>query len=376
MLLAASYETIERIELSPELAPQLFDLGRVRDSARHALREGVNTTMPNNCSLLGGAAYAAALGIFLTGSISFAQAQSAVQATSSSVAATQSAGLDLATPAASYSSSSTSDNSTEALADARLSLSSEGMDGMQPPPRRRYGRPNYSDSHTNPDGSSKFAFLAGAGAAIPTQNTGSYLTPSWNFQVGAGRNWNKNFGVLVQFDYAHFGLQGPVLYNQLNLYNSDCITTSAGSDCLSSLDGNNHIWSFTLNPTFTIRGSDSSKTGAYVVAGVGFYHKVTNFTTPTVGDYCDFYYGCYEYQVNEVIDHYTSNAPGFNGGFGLTYKLSHFASERLYMEARYVFVANSSRAGYNPTTNPNSNNFFPPNANHTFYIPVTVGLRF
>lgn len=324
--------------------------------------------MRNDCSLLGSAAYVAALGIFLTGSVSFAQTQPAVQATSSSpVAAAQATGLDLTAPAATYSSSSSTETSTDALTDARLNLSAAGLDELQPPPRRRYGRPNYSDSHTNADGSSKFAFMAGAGAAIPVQNTGGYLTPSWTFQAGAGRNWNKNFGALIQFDYSHFGLQGPVLYNQLNLYNEGC--SSAAGDCLTSLDGNSHIWSFTLDPTFTFHGSDSSKTAAYVVGGAGFYHKVTNFTTPTVGAYCDYFYGCYEYQVNEVIDHYTSNAIGVNGGLGVTYKLSHFASERLYMEARYVFIANQARAE-------TFTNLFPPNANQTFYIPVTVGLRF
>jgi len=46
-----------------------------------------------------------------------------------------------------------------------------------------------------------------------------------------------------------------------------------------------------------------------------------------------------------VIDHYTSNAVGVNGGIGLTYKFSKFSKERFYVEARYVFIPNSQRYG-------------------------------
>ena len=326
-----------------------------------------------HCSLLGGAGVAAALSIFLAGSNSFAQTSQAAVPTQM-VAAAESPTLNLAAPAASYSSSSSSDASVASLDDARLNLSSSAFDAAQPPPRRRYGRPNYSDSHTNADGSSKIAFLGGAGVAIPMQDTSNYLTPSWNFQVGGGRNFNKNFAVLLQFDYAHMGFQGSVLANQIALYNSFCTSSSQGCTPFSELDGNTHIWSFTLNPTYTLYGGD--KTGAYVVGGVGFYHKVANFTTPAVGEYYDPYYGLIQYQVNETIDHYTSNAPGFNGGFGVTYKLSHFASEKLYMEARYVYIANQSKTGYDAVVNPNSTNYYPPNSNKTYYVPVTVGLRF
>lgn len=319
--------------------------------------------------LLGSAGCSLALGIFMAAPACFGQVDQPAQSNGSQLIAAEAPALNLSAPAASYSSSS---SSLDELSDARLNLSSAAMDAAQPPPRRRYGRPNYSDSHTNADGSSKFAFMAGGGAAVPTMDTANYLTPSWTFQAGAGRNWNKNFGVLFQFDYAHFGMQGPVLYNQYNLYNSFCTTAQAAAgNCtpLTSLDGNSHIWSFTLDPTYTIYTSNSGRTGAYVVGGVGFYHKVANFTVPTVGSYCDYFYGCYQYQVNQNIDHYTSNAFGLNGGVGLTYKLSHFASERLYMEARFVWIDNQPRS-FSYT------NLYPPNANQSYYIPITVGLRF
>jgi hypothetical protein len=242
-----------------------------------------------------------------------------------------------------------------------------GLD--QPPPRRRYGRPNYSDSHTNADGSNKFTFIAGAGLSSPVADTGKYLTPNFAFQVGAGRNWSKKFGALIQFDYNKFGFQGSTLTNQENLYNAGV----PPADQLSGLDGTSHVWSFTIDPKYTFY--DSDKYGAYVVAGVGFYHKTANFFIPSAEE-IETIFGPEEIAADETVDKYTSNAPGFNGGLGVTYKPSRFAGERFYLEARYVFVDNSARAGYNAVTNPNSANFYPPNANQTYYIPATLGLRF
>jgi hypothetical protein len=274
-------------------------------------------------------------------------------------------------------------------ANGEFLFSAAAKDSAQPPPRR-YGRPNYSDSHANPDGSPKFAFMAGGGAALPVGNTKYYETPSYDFQVGAGRNFSKAVGLLLQFDYDHFGLQGATLANQTYVYNyctpSDitagyCTTVGPGNFAnvpTGQLDGSNHVWSFTLNPTFTLPTEGSM--GAYVVVGGGFYHKVTDFTLPGTGTYCDPYYGCYQYTANQVVDHYTSNAGGVNGGLGLTYKFSKFSNERLYMEARYVVVFDTQRPGVNPRnvagSSASATNFYPANSNRTTYVPITVGIRF
>ena len=188
--------------------------------------------------------------------------------------------------------------------------------------------------------------------------------------MGGGRNFNKTFGILAQFDYDNFGYQSSTLQNQSTIYFG-----SQGQ----GLDGNSHIWSFTLDPTVSVFAREA--VGAYVVGGVGFYHKTANFTVPATGTYCDPYYGyCYQYEANETIDKYTSNSVGFNGGVGLTFKPSRFAGERFYVEGRYVFVDNQHKAGYNisnyqtaPTT---ATNFFPANSNRSTYIPIKVGVRF
>jgi hypothetical protein len=126
---------------------------------------------------------------------------------------------------------------------------------------------------------------------------------------------------------------------------------------------------------------DGDKFGGYVIGGVGFYHKVTDFTTPGIGEYCTLF-GCFEYQANQVIDSYVSNAAGFNGGLGFTYKASRFSDLKFYAEGRYVYTANSPRpyydtlSGTNPSSNPNYFDVFPQNSAKTTYIPIIFGIRF
>jgi hypothetical protein len=235
--------------------------------------------------------------------------------------------------------------------------------------RRRYGKTRYRGANTNADGSSKYIFYGGAGLTQPVGNTFHYLTPSYGIQVGGGRQFNKHFAVPIEFNYDHFGFAGETLQNQNVLFG----TTGFG------LDGTSHVWSFSVDPTYTLYSGDGL--GAYVVGGVGFYHKVAQFTLPTTGEYCD-YYGCYEYEANETFPggQYVSNAPGYSGGLGMTYKYSRFSNVRFYVEARYVFMDNSQRQGITVANenNPNAQyyNFYPANSNRTSYIPIKAGIRF
>jgi hypothetical protein len=219
----------------------------------------------------------------------------------------------------------------------------DALDRFQPPPRR-YGRPNFSDKNSNPDGSPKYTFFGGIGVGLPIGNTHKYETPGYGFQAGGGRNFNTLLGC---------------------------------GNCFTGLDGNNHVWSFTLDPTFTLAGE--RPIGAYAVVGGGYYHKVTNFTQPTTEEECSIY-GCGYFSVNSNVDHYTSNAGGVNGGFGLTYKFSEFSTQRFYLEARYVLLLNQQRTGITinnaATATASATNFYPANSNRTTYIPIKLGLRF
>jgi hypothetical protein len=265
--------------------------------------------------------------------------------------------------------------------------------------RQRYGRPRYRGGNTNADGSPKWDFYVGGGFGLPVGTQSNYLTTGWGLQFGGGRMFNKLIGVNLEFAYDHFGMTSATLNNQENLYNNyiilynqycagnpsdpGCVANGGGATPIAGLGGNSHIWSFSLQPIVNLKSGEGL--GAYITGGVGFYHKVANFTVPSESEYCDYYYGCYPIQSNQVIDHYTSNAPGFDVGFGVTYKFSRFASERLYAEVRYVYVVNSARPGVDAATctslscasaNGNIANDFPQNSNRTSYIPVKFGLRF
>jgi hypothetical protein len=240
----------------------------------------------------------------------------------------------------------------------------------QPPPRRRYGKPNYNDSRTNADGSPKYTIFVGGGFTLPVGGSHNYLTTSYDFQAGAGRNFNKTFGVVVQFDWDNFGFQTATLNRQLAIYNATC----NGGCGLTQLGGTSHIWSFTTGPVVNFYSSDTF--GAYAIGGVGFYHKTANFTIPAIGVYCDPFYGCFTYQANQTIDKYTSNAFGVNAGLGLTYKFSRFAGERFFVEGRYVYTFNSARPFSLGAANSNYFNVFPQNSAKTGFIPVTFGIRF
>ena len=348
----------------------------------------MNMTSFRTTRFLGFARRVSALSAFALTSTFASQAQSAapggtvktespVQLAANSTPGT----LDLAYHAGvDYSSSPSSLDGVDPSAAEHLDLAVDPT-ATQPPPRRRYGRPRYNDSNHNPDGSSKYGFLAGAGFTLPVGDTYHYFNTSYGFQVGGGRNFNKNFSVNLQFDWDKFGINGATLGSQQNLYNYYCTAAlAAAGECpISGLDGSNHIWSFSVDPTYNFYQGD--KVGAYGVVGVGFYHKVTTFTVPTVGE-IETFYGPIEYEANATFDHYTSNAPGFNGGIGFTYKPSKFSNQRLYAEARYVFVDNSQRTGitYNSSTTLLNTyagfNDFPQNSNRSTYIPIKFGIRF
>jgi hypothetical protein len=267
------------------------------------------------------------------------------------------------------SSSSSSSDTADVVPAGSFTMS----DSLQPPPRRRYGRPRYTDNQHNADGSNKYAFEVGGGFTLPTGGSHSYLKTNYNIQGGVGRNFNKNFGVIAQFDWANFGIQTRNLNALLATYNSLGASDQDGNS-LSQLNGSSHIWSFTLNPIYYFAGGE--KSGAYVVAGAGFYHKTANFTIPTIGQYFDPYYGPIQYQANQSIDKYTSNAFGVNGGVGFTFKPSRFGNQKFFAEARYVFVDNSPKPYSEGSATNSYFNVFPQNSARTTYIPITFGLRF
>lgn len=275
-----------------------------------------------------------------------------------------------------YSSSTTGSATEEADASVMPPLPdfSKMMIGVGGGHAQDNGRPRYRSDFANNDGSMKFTFYGGAGATVPLGNTSKYLTPNFDIQAGVGYRLNKRLALPVEFDWDQFGFAKQALDNQIGIY--DSLFGAGAVNYL--LDGNSHIWSFSLQPTYTFYSS--GMWGAYVKGGVGFYHKVANFTLP--GRQVECYYYCGIYEANYNLDHYTSNAPGYDGGVGVTRRFSPDSNARFYLEARYVFIDNQQRTGIvnTPasiaTVTDSTTNFYPANSNRTTYIPVEVGIRF
>ncbi len=262
-------------------------------------------------------------------------------------------------------------SSEEAIvaADPAASLAGErdslGDDAGQPPPgrRRTYGRSRYQDKMHNADGSTKIAFMAGAGMNIPVGNTGKYYTPHFAVGGGAGINFNKTFGILGEFQYNRMGLTGGAINTEYN----NLLAVGATPDNLVGFDANAHIISFTVNPVISwAPGRRGGKWGGYVTGGAGWYRKTTNFTLPSVGTACNSFF-CQSYVTSYNVDQASADTFGFNFGGGLTYKLSEFSSERLFIDARYTWL---------PISSTNNQDFFPFNRRNTETIPVLVGIRF
>ena len=253
-----------------------------------------------------------------------------------------------------------------AASDPSSSLEAErdslSFDGAQPPPgrRRSYGRSRYQDRLHNKDGSTKIAFVAGAGINIPAGNTAKYYTPHVAINVGAGLNFNKTFGILGEFHYNKMGLTGGAINTDYNNTLLAIAPDGGTASDLAGFDANAHVIAFSVNPIVNLVGQ--GKFGAYVTGGFGYYKKTTNFTLPQEEQ--DIYGDVYA--QNETFDSYSNGGLGFNGGVGLTYKLSEFSSERLFMEARYDWIKLGK----------NNSDFFPYNNRNSEMIPVTLGIRF
>jgi hypothetical protein len=281
------------------------------------------------------------------------------------------------TPAVSSASTPLFSSSSDENASAPTTLASltPGMAFAEPMQygggqRSRYGRPRYRGSNSNADGSEKYIFYGGAGFTQPVGNTYRYLTPSWAVQVGGGRQFNKHFAVPIEFDWDEFG------FTKLNLDDESYIYTGDGNPSDNGIDANSHIWSFSIDPRYNFMQGE--KWGAYGLIGVGFYHKVGNLTAPQEEEYYDPFYGPEVFEVQGNFAHYTSNAPGFAGGVGVTYKFSHFSNEAFYAEARYVYIDNSQRYGATVANAATYTGYdgYPANSNRTSYFPIKFGIRF
>jgi len=220
-----------------------------------------------------------------------------------------------------------------------------GQYGRRPNNRYPYYQSNWSH----------LAFEVGGGGTAPIGNAkrDGWETWGYNINVGAGWNFNRHFGALIEYQFNRMKIPGSTL------------TALAIDNGIPQLGGNINTWSLTFDPIAYM--PMSPRFGTYLTGGGGFYRKVTNFTEPALATQCDPFYGlCYSGYVPTTVAHSSSNQLGGNIGFGLYWKaFGDYSNAKLYAETRYVFV-NS------PLASPKD----PYGSGTQGFLPVTVGLRF
>jgi opacity protein-like surface antigen len=185
---------------------------------------------------------------------------------------------------------------------------------------------------------SKLLFNIGGGIGFPQGDLGSFVNNGANVVVGAGYGFNKVFGVDAEFMW------------------HDLPINSTFKDLLQTSGASARQYSVTFNPIVHV--PLGHRLGAYVIGGIGWYHRSGETTTPGVGVICDPYwswwYGCAIGTVDFVTGSTSANAFGENIGGGLTIRLGE-SRAKFYTEVRY------HHAGYNKVS--------------TNILPLTFGLR-
>lgn len=184
----------------------------------------------------------------------------------------------------------------------------------------------------------RFAFNIGAGFTQPVGNTRRRLDTGYNIEAGAGYNFHPRIGVLAQFGFNSFGINGATLAN------------------VGFPDGSVRVYSGTLNPIVHV--APKGPVDVYLIGGGGLYHRTQEFTAPTIASVTAFdpFFGFYQaaIPVNQVLASYSVNKPGVNGGMGFAFGTKWHA--KFYAEARYHRIIMG-------------------NNRHTDFVPVTFGIR-
>lgn len=198
---------------------------------------------------------------------------------------------------------------------------------------------------------SKLAFEAGGGFNAPTSSSSKDITWGGNFTLGAGYRINDRISALMEYQFIDSKIPGALI-------------AEAGAT-----GGNDHIWSFTIDPVFDV--FPKSTNDVYIVGGGGFYRKVTNFTDVLPTQFCSYFYCGVGYQ-SQVVGHFSSNQGGFNIGAGYQRRLGGLYGDgraKLFAEFRYLDVLSPAL-----TTSPNGLGTTSVSAG-TKIIPVTLGVR-
>lgn len=257
-----------------------------------------------------------------------------------------------ATAQTSTTSGNSSSDSNFSSSDIQALLSPDAFLGGTPaasPKAHALASPQYGNRQRYPqypgyeNKASHFAFVGGAGFTAPIGNaTHGFETWGYNFDIGGGWNFTKNFGALFEYQFDKNKIPGATI----------AAVGAHGGNI------NTHLFLFNGIYYFARRGS-----GAYVTGGGGFSRKVTNFTDLQQGSVC--YFFCYYVTQPVTVYNFASTQAAADAGLGFYWKaFGQDSNGKLFLEARYIFV--NSPAATRTKDGEGTEEI----------IPVTVGIRF
>ncbi|RKH10393.1 hypothetical protein D7V97_13930 [Corallococcus sp. CA053C] len=170
-----------------------------------------------------------------------------------------------------------------------------------------------------------FMFNVGGGISFPISDAGERFETGGGFQLGAGYQFLRNFGLMAEYYYSSYSIQADVLTG-------------------SGVDGNHYMQYGSLNAVWNV--IPHSPLGFYFIAGPGLYHRKVELTqlggVATV-PYCDpwlYYCGTDVVPVTEILGSRSSTDFGVGGGVGVTLRI--YGDLRLYVEGRYHYIFGDS----------------------------------
>ena len=184
----------------------------------------------------------------------------------------------------------------------------------------------------------RYLINVGGGMGYPQGTLNSFVNSSGSFVAGGGYNFTRYFGV----DTEYFWQDMPINDRFKQLLKTQNVRAQQ------------YAWTF--NPI--VRVPLGEKFGAYVIGGIGWYHRSGEVTIPGIAVVCDPYwswwYGCAIGSTDIVAKSRSSSAFGENIGVGFTYRLGE-THMKIYTEVRY------HQASYNNVS--------------TQLVPVVIGVR-
>jgi len=203
----------------------------------------------------------------------------------------------------------------------------------------------------------------GFGFVMPVTGLNDSFDTGWNGNAGVTFNLTPTFG--VQAEYMYMRMDGP--QKTISVVSNPI----AGAVTNGLLEANHQAHAITFNGV--IKSKSDGLVGGYGVAGFGYYHRIIQVTSPSVGyaTYCDpYWYVCYPtlVSIDTIIGDRSSNDFGINFGGAITF--GHEA--KFYVEARYHYVWGPK---IGPTINPLTGASAEGQSTNAGYLPVTFGVR-